>query len=455
MSDSSLPRNFGVWTGLLVTVASMVGVGILTTSGYTIQATESPQTLLVLWIVGGVLSLCGALTYAELATMLPRAGGDYVFVREAYGDGIGFAYGWATFLFGFAGPTALISHACVVYLLMPWQRSAVDAGGEWPPWITPLGASVLIIVFTIMHCRGQRSSAHVQNATTLFKFLLLILFVLAGLAGGGWTVLSEGRVLAEQEFGVAMVSLVYVFYAYLGWNASVYLAGEMREPEKSLPRAIVGGTLLVTLLYLAMNLTYLIGIGPEGLRDASPTEVEAIAETAGRRLFGRQIANILSVLFGAGILASVSAYILTGSRISFAMAVDGLFPSYTARWSPQHESPVNAVITLGLCSIVLLWASQLVAGAADAFRSLLNYTTVGLVLLTSLAVTSLFVLRRRKRDRAAFRVPLYPLPPILFLIVTAMLMFHAVRLNPGPTLLGTATVLSGWPLYRLSQRKRH
>ena len=456
MSDSSLPRNFGVGTGILVTVASMVGVGILTTSGYTIQATESPSTLLLLWTIGGVLSLCGALTYAELATRLPKAGGDYVFVREAYGDGVGFTYGWATFLCGFAGPTTLIAHACVVYLLMPVQRQVTADGGAWPTWITPVGASVIIAMFAVVHCRGQRSSALVQNVTTLFKFVLLSLFVVAGFVCGDWSQLSAGRSVTEQEFGTAVVSLVYVFYAYLGWNGTVYLAGEIREPGRSIPRAVIGGCLLVTSLYLLTNVTYVIGIGPTGLREVTHAEVEAIAETAGRELFGQRIAGALSVLIGCGILASVSAYVLTGSRICYAMARDGLYPAYAARLSKDHGTPAAAILTLAAASIVLLWSSYLTAGAADAFQSLLNATTVGLVLLTSLAVTSLFVLRRRGTSGNVYRVPLYPLPPLLFLAITSVLMFYAVRLNPGPSLWGIAGVLSGgvvWGIVRLTRSK--
>jgi basic amino acid/polyamine antiporter, APA family len=449
--NEPLPRSFGSWTGALVTVASMVGVGILTTSGYTIQATESAPTLLLLWTIGGVLSLCGALAYAEMATGLPRAGGDYVFVREAYGDGVAFAYGWATFLLGFAAPTALIAHACVIYLTMPWH--AASSGQTWPGWITPAAATGIVLAITALHCGGQRVSAWGQNVTTALKIGLLCLFVAGGFAVGDWSQLTMGKPLADQEFGVAVVSLIYVFYAYLGWNASVYLAGEMDDPQRSLPRAILGGGLLVMLLYLALNMTYLLGIGPEGLRNASHAEVEAIAETAGRQLFGPRIAGALSVLIGCGVLASVSAYLLTGSRIGYAMACDGLFPAYAARLSQRYRTPARATITLGLSAVALLWISHVAAGAADAFRSLLNYTTVGLVLLTSLAVTALFVLRRRGLP-ASFRVPLYPLPPLAFLLITGVLMYYAIRLNPVPTFWGTLSVLSGWPVYVVSRRWR-
>ncbi|MEZ6054698.1 MAG: amino acid permease [Planctomycetaceae bacterium] len=455
MSDSSLPRQFGFWTATLVTVASMVGVGILTTSGYIIRSTESPSTLMLLWIIGGVVSLAGALTFAELATLLPHAGGDYVFVRRAYGDGVGFMYGWATLLLGFAGPTAVIAHALVVYGLLPLRASWIADGGTWPEWITPTVASIVILVLTLVHCRGQRSSSWLQNATTLLKVTLLSTFVIAGLfAGhGDWQHFSQGRPLADQSVPVAVSSLVYVFYGYSGWNASAYIAGEVQNTSKTLPRAILAGCGLVTLLYLIINVVYVYAIGPIGLEDADMQQVEAIAETAARALFGPVISEPLSVLIGLTILASVSAYVLTGSRICYAMACDNLFPAYARQISTSHQTPVAAVLTMGFASVTLLWGSYLIAGAADAFASLLNFTTVGLVLLTSLAVSSVFVHRRRAERSDGYSMPWYPLPPIFFLLSTGVLMAFAFMQSPGPTLWGTLAVLSGGPVYWLLKKR--
>ena len=184
MSDAALPRRFGYWTATLVTVASMVGVGILTTSGYIIRDTESPAALFVLWTIGGAVSLMGALTFAELATRMPKAGGDYVFVRTAYGEGVGFTYGWATLLLGFAGPTALISHAMAVYGMLPLRVRWTESGATWSDWVTPTVATIVILVLTGLHCRGQRSSSWLQNTTTAIKFTLLLTFVVAGVTYG-------------------------------------------------------------------------------------------------------------------------------------------------------------------------------------------------------------------------------------------------------------------------------
>ncbi|MBX3436966.1 MAG: amino acid permease [Planctomycetaceae bacterium] len=450
-----MPRQFGYWTATLVTVASMVGVGILTTSGYILRDTESPSTLFLLWTVGGVLSLMGALTFAELATRLPHAGGDYVFVRAAYGEGIGFTYGWATLLLGFAGPTAVISHALAVYFLLPLRVHWIGSGGAWGDWVTPATATFVIAMLTIGHCRGQQASAWMQNATTTLKLVLLVAFAVAGLAWGSGdaTHFTTGRPLSDQGL-VAIGALVYVFYGYSGWNASAYLAGEVAKPTTTLPRAILSGCLMVTLLYLAINATYVFALPPDALRQADPREIEAIAETAARRLFGPAISEPLSILIGLTILASVSSYLLTGSRICYAMAVDGVFPRYAARVRANRGTPAAATLTLGIASILLLWGSFVISGAADAFASLLNFTSVGLVLLTSLAVSSLFILRRRDPLPAGFSTPLYPLPPLLFLLVTGGLMLVAIRQSPATSLWGAAAVVSGAPLYWIAKNWR-
>ena len=454
MTTSQLPRRFGFWTATLLTVASMVGVGILTTSGYIIQATESPQTLLLLWAVGGLLSLMGALTFAELATRLPHAGGDYVYVRTAFGPGIGFLYGWATLLLGFAGPTAVVAHAMVVYCLMPLRVWSPESEGSWGEWVTPAAASLVILSLCLLHVRGQQSSAWVQNATTALKLALLGTFVIAGLAFGRGDAshLMAGRTLSDTRLPLAVSSLVYVFYGYSGWNACAYIAGEVDDSRTTLPRSILSGCVIVSLLYLAINVTYLFAIAPEGLRDAESQEVVAIAETAARALFGPAISGTLSVLIGLTIVASVSAYLLSGSRICYAMARDGMFPGYAGQVSAARETPAAAVLTLGAGAVLLLWGSHLIAGSSDAFVNLLNFTTVGLVLLTSLAVSSVFVLRRRPSPAEGYTLPWYPLPPVMFLVSTGVLIAFAVWQNPMPSLWGTAAVFSGGPVYWLLRR---
>ncbi len=454
--QAELPRRFGFWTGTLVTVASMVGVGILTTSGFTLRDTESPAVLLAIWTIGGVLALAGALTFAELATLRPQAGGEYLFVRDAFGHGVGFVYGWATLIFGFAGPTALIAYAMIEYGLLPLRQYWSGGSAAAHPWVTPTLASLAILTLAAIHCRGQRHSAWLQNASTLFKLTVLVTFIGCGLTfgHGNWAHFGQGRGFAAQELGVLATSLLYVSYGYSGWNASVYLAGELREPQRLLPRCLVTGTLVVMALYLAMNIVYVYGIAPTSLGEADFSQVQAIAETAARRLWGPAASGLLSALIGVSILSSVSAYLLTGPRICYAMARDALFPAYAGVIHPRWQTPVRAILTQGLIAVLLLWGSQLLAGHAKAFEELLNYTTVGLVCLMALAVSSIFVLRRRDGRPPAFRVPLYPFTPLLFVGVTGGLIALRIWQSPRESLWALASLFSGWPIYQIVRRTR-
>lgn len=443
-SDLDLPRKFGFWTGLFVVAASMVGVGILTTSGYTLRDTGSAAALLGLWAVGGLLALAGALSMAELATTFPKVGGEYVFVREAFGPPIAFLYGWSTILLGFAGPIALVAHAAAVYCLAPvkeaWPAPFESALAAWYP---PAIATIWIAVFTIAHCLGQRESAWVQGFTTTFKLLTLGGMALAGFffGTGDWNNLVAGAPLATQQPGVLATSLVYVMYSYTGWNGAVYLAGEVRDPSRNLPRCLLAGCLLVTGLYLLLNLAYAFALDPVSLRGESGEQIEAVADLAARRLFGPRLAGPLSGLVGLGILASLSAFILTGPRVAFAMARDGLFPRVAGQVHQGRSTPVAATFAIGVLATIILWSGS--------FKQLLDFTSVGLSVVAALVVASIFPIHHRPGLTRPFRVPLYPLPPALFLVVSAWMIARATWANWIPAVLSLASILASLPVYWL------
>jgi APA family basic amino acid/polyamine antiporter len=445
--QADLPRSYGLATGIFVVVASMIGVGILTSSGYTIRATESYSTLLILWTVGGVLAVCGALTLAELATAMPRVGGEYIFVRTGFGERIAFVYGWATLLVGFAGPTALIAHSAIAYLVQPFAV---------PDIAKPVGASILILFFAAVHCAGQKESAFFQDLTTAFKLLGLVALVLFGIAvgSGSFEHLRDGKSITEQSAGLLAVNLVYVMYSYSGWNAAVYLAGEIRDAPRLVPRAVILGTAGVTLLYLLLNLTYAYALPPTALRTAPLSDVEAIAELCARKLFGASVSGPVSVIIGFGILSSVSAYLLVGPRVSFAMARDRLFPALAGRVHPRWHTPAAAIQIQAAAALVLLWSSHILTGGIDAFGELLRYTGVGLTALLVLTVSSIFAIRRRPDYRPTFRIPLYPLPPLCFLSVSAWILVFSIREEPLAALVSLATLLLAFPMYSLTRRNR-
>lgn len=444
---TSLPlRKFGYWAGHFVVVASMVGAGILTTSGYTLQATGNPAALITLWVVGGLMALAGACTIAELATALPHAGGDYLFVREGFGRGAGFVAGWATFVLGFCGPTAVIAHIAVTYLTSAF---ADNFPGGLPGWVVPAGASLLIAAVTVVHCLGQKESGRFQMAVTTVTIFLLVSVGVGGLlfGKGDWTHLNAGHWPAASQWPALATGLIYVSYAYSGWNGAGYLAGEIRNPAKLLPRTLLWGTLTVISLYLLVNLAYVFALDPVEMTERSFDDpaVQRVAETAVTRMFGREVANVFGVLIGLSLVASASAYVLTGPRVTFAMARDGYFPAFAGRLHPHRGIPVWATLAQGGVAAALLWVGS--------FEKLLDYVSVGLAAVSGLVVASVFPLRRR-RTPGTFRLPLYPLPPLLYLTIIAWSIV-AQLLDPEKVvfaLLSLGTIAAGIPLARLFGR---
>ena len=450
-APDELPRRFGFWTGLWLVVASMVGTGILTTSGYTIRATGNHWVLLTLWAIGGLIALSGSLTIAELATRVPRVGGDYVFVREAFGPAWAFVFGLSTVILGFAGPIALVAYTSAEYLLSPFRSELSSSAflGEGSRGIlTPAFASLIVIFFTWSHCRGQRQSAWTQGVTTMLKVAGLGAFAAFGLifGRGDWGNFSIGKPWSAQDPGALATSLIYVMYGYVGWNAAGYIAGEIRDPRRRLPRCLLGGCVLVTLLYLCVNLMYAYACDPRDLMRMEGDSVQPIARIAAVRLFGPGISRILSILIGVGVLASVSAFILAGTRVPFAMARDGLLPGFVGRVHGERGVPVAATVAQSAVSLALLWSGT--------FEQLLDYTSIGLSVLAGLMISTIFVLRRRPAPEA-FRMPLYPAPPLLYLALTAWVVVHTVQSKPIPSALSLASIAVGFPIYYLVRWRAH
>ncbi len=437
MSAPPPPRRFGFWTGLFVVAASMIGAGVLTTSGYTLQATGNPAAVLALWAVGGLMALCGALTIAELATALPHAGGDYIFVREGFGRGAGFVAGWATFVVGFCGPTAVIAITAATHLTGPFNL---------PGWVVPAGATLLIAAVTLAHCLGQTESGRFQVAVTVVTVGVLLAVGAGGIlfGDGNWGHLSASHWPPSSQWPALANGLILVSYSYAGWNGAGYIAGEIRDPARLLPRALVFGTLGVTALYLLVNAAYVYALDPADMaaRLAKDPEVEKVAETAVARLFGRGTANVFAAVIGLSLVAAVSAYVLTGPRVTFAMARDGMFPAFAGRLHPTRSVPVWATLAQGTLAAAFVWVGS--------FEKLLDYTSVGLAAVSALVVASVFPLRRRK-VLTAFRMPLYPLPPLLYLTLIIWTVASQVIDADKRTaaLLSLGTILAGVPLARL------
>lgn len=408
-------------------VASMVGTGVFTSLGYQVRDIPSAPCILLVWALGGLVALCGAFSYAELAGALPRSGGEYHFIGRLYHPSLGWTAGLLSVVVGFAAPTALAALALGSY--------AHRAVPELPPLAASVGALVLV---TTGHLFTLQASAVLQTISTALKLTLILGFIVAAFAMPGqgdirWEVdmKADLAIVARPAFAVA---LLFVFYAYSGWNAAVYMLEEIENARQTVARALVFGTLLVTALYLLLNAAFLKAAPVAAM--AGVTEVGHVAAVA---VFGEGAARWFSGLLSLGLVATVSAMIWAGPRVLHAMGRD--FPALEILAKENRNGlPVSAtLLNSGLALAFVLTGD---------FGRLLTYTQFALTLCSFLAVFGVFILRRRRpATDGGFRCPLYPLPPLVFLAMTGWVMVRSLVAEPWPTLAGMATVLLAWLCY--------
>jgi basic amino acid/polyamine antiporter, APA family len=450
-SDQAMPAEFGLPTATFVVVAGMVGAGVLTTSGYTVALVGSNQWMLLLWVLGGVTAICGALTLAELSAALPRTGGDYVYLYETYGPLSAFLSGWVSFLIGFAGPSAASALAFAKYTLAPFQASGAQAA-----LMDRILASAAILFFAAIHVSGRRGTAHVQGWITVLKLVGLSAFALSGLSVG-WpnsANLADRTPLDGKLAVTLMSSMVYIYYAYTGWNSASYLAGEVRDPQRRLPQAILLGTAGVTILYLALNVVYALALSANDVsrivNDPSNHQgleaVAPIAQIAAARLFGDVWSKPLSITFGLMLLSTLSAYVLIGPRVVFAMAEAGQFPALAARLTRRAGTPAVATALQVGVALAFLWTGTQ--------ESIIVYAGVGLSIFSMLAMSSIYVLRWRRPDLPRpFRTPGYPVTPAVYLFLTALLTLATFHDRPRVSCYALLSILAGVPFYYMWRGK--
>jgi APA family basic amino acid/polyamine antiporter len=444
-----LPAGFGLSTATFVVISSMVGVGVLTTSGQMVDLVGSNALMLGLWAVGGLVALCGALSLSELAAMMPRSGGEYVFLREAYGERMGFLAGWSSVLLGFAAPVAATSRAAADYLIAPFPLRPQAAPGT-----AVALATVCVVGFAAIHATTRKRTARAQGLVTTTEVLILVAFVIAGLIAGrsNWRNLADLPPSIDGPLaGKLLFSLLTVSYGYTGWNAAAYLAGEVADAPRRLPAAILLGTFGVMALYLGINLVYALALPAAEIHAIREAEGEAaivpIAERAARALFGRVWSTPFSLATGLILLATTSAYLLTGPRVVFAMARAGHFPAVASRLTERHGLPAVATSILAGLGLLLLWTSS--------FNAILIFAAVGLSLTSLLSVAAVYVLRYRRPDLPRpFRVPGYPVVPGIYLLGTSVVLVATFLKEPEISALSAASLLAAIPVFELCVRRR-
>jgi basic amino acid/polyamine antiporter, APA family len=429
MEDGKLERRLGVGTATSVVVANMIGTGIFTLTGFMLAHAGAGWLVLACWVLGGLVALAGALSYAELAVMMPRAGGEYVYLRETYGPLAGFLTGWTSFFVGFSAPIAATGIAFSKYLAAAGALPATPAAEK-------LAAVSLVAVFTAIHYTGVRRGAPVQNALTVLKLVLLVGLVAAGFALGrggaenfGAEFFSAGN---PAKLGVTML---LVMFAYSGWNAAAYLGEEVREPARTLPRALALGTLAVMGIYLAFNLLLFYAIPAAELAGHA-----TVGELAARRLFGEGFGRGFALLVAAGLLSSLSAYVFIGPRVYYAMARDRQFFTFAAKVHPRFRTPSLSILAQGACAAAM--------ALTGAFERLFEYIGFALGIFPWLAVAAVLILRRRDPGRERpYRVWGYPLVPLFYLAVSTGILVVAFVNNTKTSLIAIATVAAGIPVY--------
>jgi APA family basic amino acid/polyamine antiporter len=443
-------RPLGAANGAALVVASMIGTGIFTTTGMLLRSLGSPALVLVIWGAAGVLALCGAAVYAELGAMMPRAGGEYIYLSRAFHPAVGFLSGWIGLLVGFAAPAAAgaLAFGRYVHAIAPALPQK------------PL-ALALIVAVTSAHLVDVRFGARLQAGLTGLVVVLIIVFIVgaASLGHGDWANFTAaglaprstaggvagtgtgGGAPGAVTAGTVALGLVYVSYAYFGWNSAAYVAGELRDPARSLPRALVAGAGLVTALYVALNVVFLWAAPPAAL--AGQIEVAHVVADA---LFGARGATLLSSLVALALAGSVSAFMMAGPRITVAMAEDGLFFRALGRTGPRG-APTGAVALLG--------ALALAAAATATFEPILIYVGFTLTVSAGATVLAAFVLRwREPAAERPHRAMGWPFSGLLFLGSAIFMTAFAIHERPRESGAGLLTLLAGGLAYVLWRPRR-
>jgi len=449
-SKPSLVRGLSLLDSVLLLAGGIIGSSIFLTAKDIAGPLPHPALFFLVWVMGALISLCAAFAFAELGSMFPDSGGQYVYLREAFGDLVAFLYGWMLFAVANGGTIAALSVASAAYLggifpIMSPEHAVVTAAG-----ITLTRAHIVgllsIVLVTAINVVGLRKGAVLQNVATWAKFVAMGAFVILGFAvgKGSWRHFAEHRgagagvamgMSASQLVSAMGIGLIAVFWAYDGWVYITWVAGEVKDPRRNVPRAMVLGIIVVAMVYLAMNMTYVY---------AMPlTEVakhETIAHATAQALFSPGAANWLSAVIALSCFGAMASCTLSGARVYFAMARDGVFFKRMAEVHPKWRTPALSLIGQGV------WACLLtVSGRYD---QLYTYVIYGMVLSYTLTVIGLFVLRWKRPDvPRPYRCTGYPWLPAIYILLGAWWTMNTIVERPKEALAGTIIVLIGIPGY--------
>lgn len=423
-----LVRRLNLFDATLLVIGNVVGAGIFTTSGFLAGELSQPSLFIGIWIIGGLLTLCGALTYAELAAMFPHSGGDYQFLKAAYGPWAGYLLGWVSFWIINPGSIAALSIALVSYL-----KGFFPFGTPFPEKIFAIS---IILFLSLVNCRGVRWSGTTQDIFTLGNLAIICIFVAGGLLSmkGDYQhfTASSGSLPLSKLFGPAMIAVIFT---YSGWFVTAYIGGEIKNPGRNLPLSLLAGTAIVTVLYTLINMTYLYAIPIPQLKGAVN-----VAQVSAESLFNKGFARILSLSVMLAIAASINATILAGARIYYAMASDHIFWTRLKNLHPFYHTPYLSILTQMILACLFV--------IVGTFNQLLSYVVFIMILSSVATGIAHLILRKRKPELPRpYRTWGYPVIPVLFVAVYVWIAVQIAFDMPGTSLIGILIALSGLPFY--------
>ena len=434
---TALRRQIGIRTATALVIGEVIAVGIFLTPAGMAKALGSPMWLLVVWLTMGAMALCGALCYGELSARYPEAGGGYVYLREAYGPAVAFMFGWMAFLVMDPGLTAALAVGLATY-------AGYGLG------LSPLGIKIVavatIIVVALINIRGVRLGAGFIRTLAFLKLGLLAFVFLWGVGFqlGNWsnfTPFVSRSTNSTPLIGALAGGMVGAFFSFAGWWDLGKLAGEVKNPARTLPRALTYGVIIITIVYVltSLNFVYLVPLD-------QVTSGETFAAQAGEVLFGRAGGLIFSLIVVVAVLGSITAVVMSAPRVYFAMARDGLFVPSVAVLHSRYETPARAIALQAVLATLLV--------AAGSFNEIVSYFIFVVVIFIGLSVAALFKLRREDANGVRFLTPGYPVTPIVFLVMIVALLLLLLGNNPTQALLGVAVVSLGLPVYLFLYRNK-
>jgi APA family basic amino acid/polyamine antiporter len=441
-SRDGLERRLGLVSTASIVVANMIGAGIFTMSGLLMADLGDPWLMLALWTIGGAVALCGALSYGRLGAAMPQAGGEYTFLSRLFHPSLGFLSGWVSLFAGFSAPIAASAIGFAEYA----SRAAPGLfGGEGLAGEAVLKkalAIVVILAFTLVHLRGLELGARVQNALTLVKVVLVVGLVTWGFIGGNGSLehLSAHGPggSTPASWNTMGLSLMWIMFAYAGWNASAYIGSEVREPSRTLPWSLLLGTGVVVLLYLALNLFYLYAVPPGDMAGVIP-----VAGLAATRAFGEGAGSMVSAVVAFALFSSLSAYVILGPRVYFSMARDGYFFRFASQVSPRFGVPSKSIVLQGALAMVMVMMGT--------FDQILTYMGFSLGIFPILSVVGTFRLPAPPGGRSLL---VDGVAPVVFVVASLVILFLAFFERPAESSIAIGMVLIGIPVFLAFARRR-